>query len=212
MTGTGQSQLTIAVDGPAASGKGTISRHLADRYGLAYLDTGKLYRAVGALVLQGHAPEDAAQTLDPALLDDPVLRSPQVAKAASEVAAMPAVRAALLAFQRQFAVADNGAVLDGRDIGTVICPDAPVKLFVTAAPEIRAARRLSELQKAGHDTDFETVLEDIRARDARDSGRADAPLKAAADSVLLDTSDLDVAAALQAATDRVEARLAERGI
>ncbi len=198
--------LVIAVDGPAASGKGTISRRLAARFGLDYLDTGKLYRAVGARVLAGAEPEAAARTLDPETLSDPALNAPDVARAASEVAAMPPVRAALLAFQRAFADRPGGAVLDGRDIGTVICPDAAVKIFVTAAPRVRAQRRHAELVRGGHEVAFDTVLAEIEARDARDSGRGDAPLRAADDAHVLDTSALDIDAAVQAACRIVQAR------
>jgi cytidylate kinase len=187
--------LIIAIDGPAAAGKGTLARRLAAHFGLRHLDTGALYRAVGRdVVLAGEDPADEARaaaratTLDPASLDDPGLRGEAAGHAASVVAAHPAVRAALLAFQRRFAAAPPGAVLDGRDIGTVVCPDALVKLFVTASPEIRAKRRHEEAPAA---LDLAEVLADIRRRDARDSGRSTAPLAAAADAVILDTSDLD---------------------
>jgi cytidylate kinase len=210
--------VIIAVDGPAASGKGTIARALARHYGLPHLDTGKLYRAVGLAVrLAGHDPADAsaaefaATHLDPALLDVPDLMSSENAQAASIVSAHPAVRAALLARQRAFAAQPGGAVLDGRDIGTVIAPDADAKLFVTASPECRAQRRHAELQGSGDARDFATVLADIRARDARDSGRSIAPLTRAADAALLDTTDLDIAAAVHQAVALVEARLGRGG-
>ncbi len=204
----------IAVDGPAASGKGTVARALARHFGVAHLDTGKLYRAVGLAVrLAGGDPADAAAAtaavahLDETLLDDPDLMSAANAQAASVVSAHPAVRAALLARQRAFAAAPAGAVLDGRDIGTVIAPDAPAKLFVTATPEVRAARRAAELARAGRPQPAAAVLADILARDARDSGRAAAPLRRAADADLLDTSELTIDAAVAHAIALVEARL-----
>lgn len=198
--------LTIAVDGPAASGKGTIGRALAERFGLGYLDTGLLYRAVGRRMLDGEDPVAAARALRAADLEAEGLRGPEAAEAASKVAAIPEVRAALVDFQRAFATREGGAVLDGRDIGTVICPDAPVKLFVTAAAETRAARRFRELAAGGHATSFDEVLADIRARDARDAGRTDAPMCAAGDAVRIDTTELDVAAAVTRAVAEVEAR------
>lgn len=210
--------LVIAVDGPAASGKGTIARALASRYGLPHLDTGKLYRATGLAVrLAGGDPQDAAAaaraaaTLDAALLDDPDLMSSDNAQAASIVSAHPAVRAALLAVQRAFAQQLGGAVLDGRDIGTVIAPSAPAKLFVTATPLVRAQRRHAELVRSGDARDLMTVLADIEARDARDSGRADAPLRRADDAALLDTSDLAIAAAVQRAIALVEQAISPGG-
>lgn len=196
-------RLTIAIDGPAAAGKGTISKAVAAHFGFAHLDTGLLYRAVGAKVLAGAAPVAAAQALDPVDLEDDSLRTPQVAQAASEVAVVPEVRAALVAFQRSFATREGGAVLDGRDIGTVICPDADVKLFVTASPECRAERRFQELVGKGMDVTFDTVLADVKERDARDRNRAAAPLVPADDAVLLDTSDLTAAQAIAAAIDIV---------
>lgn len=196
-------RLTVAIDGPAAAGKGTISKAVAAHFGFAHLDTGLLYRAVGAKVLAGAAPVAAAQALDPVDLEDDSLRTPQVAQAASEVAVLPEVRAALVAFQRSFATREGGAVLDGRDIGTVICPDADVKLFVTASPECRAERRFQELVGKGMDVTFDTVLADVKERDARDRNRAAAPLVPADDAVLLDTSDLTAAQAIAAAIDIV---------
>ena len=196
-------RLTIAIDGPAAAGKGTISKAVAAHFCFAHLDTGLLYRAVGAKVLAGAAPVAAAQALDPVDLEDDSLRTPQVAQAASEVAVVPEVRAALVAFQRSFATREGGAVLDGRDIGTVICPDADVKLFVTASPECRAERRFQELLGKGMDVTFATVLADVKERDARDRNRAAAPLVPADDAVLLDTSDLTAAQAIAAAIDIV---------
>ncbi len=203
--------MIIAVDGPAASGKGTIARALARHYGLPHLDTGKLYRATGlALRLAGGDPHDAAaataaaQTLDPALLDDPELMSGTNAIHASIVSAHPGVRAALLARQRAFAGQPGGAVLDGRDIGTVIAPTATAKLFVTASAEERARRRQRELAAQGDERDFTLVLADILARDARDSGRSAAPLRQADDAALLDTTELAIAAAVQQAIALVE--------
>ena len=196
-------RLTVAIDGPAAAGKGTISKAVAAHFGFAHLDTGLLYRAVGAKVLAGAAPIAAAQALDPVDLEDDSLRTPQVAQAASEVAVVPKVRAALVAFQRSFAAREGGAVLDGRDIGTVICPDADVKLFVTASPECRAERRFQELVGKGMNVTLETVLADVKERDARDRNRAAAPLVPADDAVLLDTSDLTVEQAIAAAVDVV---------
>jgi len=207
MTGT----ITVAIDGPAAAGKGTISKAVAAHFGFAHLDTGLLYRAVGAKVLDGVAPLEAAQELEAADLERDDLRTPDVAQAASQVAVLPAVRAALLDFQRAFARRAGGAVLDGRDIGTVICPEAEVKLFVTASPEIRAERRFLELESNGHDVMREKVLADVIARDDRDMNRADAPLKPAVDAVVLDTSDLSTDVAVAAAVARVQVVLDQRG-
>ncbi|PXW68984.1 cytidylate kinase [Loktanella sp. PT4BL] len=195
----------VAIDGPAAAGKGTISKAVAAHFGFAHLDTGLLYRAVGAKVIAGAEPVAAARTLDPVDLENDSLRTAAVAQAASEVAVIPDVRAALVAFQRSFAGRDGGAVLDGRDIGTVICPAADVKLFVTASPECRAERRFQELSGKGTDTTFETVLADVKERDARDQNRATAPLVPADDAVLLDTSELTAAQAIAAAIKVVEA-------
>ena len=203
--------FTVAIDGPAASGKGTIGRSLASRFGFRHLDTGLLYRAVGARVLAGEEALAAARALDPSDLEADGLRTQAVAEAASVVAALPEVRAALTEFQRRVARAPGGAVLDGRDIGTVICPEAEVKLFVTASAEVRAERRFLELSAGGARVTREGVLADVQARDARDTGRADAPLRAAADAVLLDTSEMSVAAAVAEAEARVEAALA-RGV
>lgn len=188
--------FTVAIDGPAAAGKGTVSRAVARHFGFAYLDTGLLYRAVGAKVLEGMTPEEAAETLQAADLENEQLRTNAVAEAASKAAAIPAVRAALVDFQRSFAMRAGGAVLDGRDIGTVICPDAQVKLFVTATPEVRAARRFAELRAKGEDVTLGQVLADVEARDARDSSRAEAPLKPAADAEQMDTSTMDIDAAV----------------
>ncbi|WP_439137598.1 (d)CMP kinase [Roseicyclus sp.] len=202
-----QGGFTVAIDGPAAAGKGTISRAVAAHFGFAHLDTGLLYRAVGRRVLAGADPVAAAQSLDPADLAAPdLLRTAEIAEAASKVAVIPEVRAALVDFQRAFARRAGGAVLDGRDIGTVICPEAEVKLFVTASPEVRAERRLKELREKGFETDFDTVLADVRARDARDGGRATAPMVQAADALALDTSAMGVDDAVAAAIAAVAAR------
>lgn len=206
--------MIIAVDGPAASGKGTIARALAKRYGLPHLDTGLLYRAVGLTVLRdGTNPENEAHAMaavdfDDAMLDDPELRGDEAGRAASQVSAHPLVRAALLNRQRKFARQPGGAVLDGRDIGTVIAPEAEVKLFVKATPRIRAQRRHGELQRSGSSVSFDKVLADIRERDSRDMARSTAPLKPADDAVLLDTSFLSIDAAIQRAVALVEARTA----
>ena len=197
--------FTVAIDGPAAAGKGTISKAVAAHFGYAHLDTGLLYRAVGAKVLRGEDAIAAAQTLDPADLENDELRTPAVAQAASEVAVIPQVRSALVAFQRSFARRDSGAVLDGRDIGTVICPQADAKLFVTATADCRAMRRFQELTAKGMDIAYETVLADVKERDARDRSRATAPLVPADDAVLLDTSDLTVDDAVAQAIVIIEA-------
>ena len=196
--------FTVAIDGPAAAGKGTIGRAIAERFGLAHLDTGLLYRAVGARVLTGADPVEAARTLNAGALEDEALRTAAVAQEASKVAVIPEVRAALLDFQRAFARRAGGAVLDGRDICTVICPQAEVKLFVTATPEVRARRRFDELSARGHDAAYEQVLRDVKARDARDSERSAAPLKPAADAHVLDTSEMGIDAAVAAAVALVE--------
>lgn len=203
--------FVIAVDGPAASGKGTVAGRLAEIYGLPYLDTGLLYRAVGVLAAQDRTrlPQEAAihaaSRLEPAALDDPQLRTRRAGELASRVAAIGPVRAALLDFQRSFAGRTGGAVLDGRDIATVIAPAAPAKLFVTAAPGIRAERRWRQLRAQGEDVGLEAVAADIALRDARDCGRADAPLACAADAVLLDTGELSISQSVDAARCVVEA-------
>ena len=200
------SRFTVAIDGPAASGKGTISKAVAAHFGFAHLDTGLLYRAVGAKVQDGAAPEAAAQALTAEDLDRDDLRTPEVAQAASKVAAIGAVRAALVDFQRNFAARAGGAVLDGRDIGTVICPEAEVKLYVIAAPRVRAHRRFAELTGKGLETSFDEVLADVEARDARDMGRADAPLRPAEDAVEIDTSDLSIEDAVAVAVALIAAK------
>ncbi len=203
--------MIIAIDGPAASGKGTLGKRLAAHYGLRHLDTGLLYRAVAkALLDAGHSPNNqaravaAADAIDPAAFDETALKAHAVGEAASLVSAIPDVRAALLAFQRNFAIKPPGAVLDGRDIGTVICPHADVKLFVTATPQVRAQRRVLEIQGRGEKADEAAILADILKRDERDTSRATAPLKQAADALLLDTTALDANAAFQAAVEVVE--------
>jgi cytidylate kinase len=192
--------FTVAIDGPAAAGKGTIARAVAAQFGFAHLDTGLLYRAVGA---KGGDPVAAAQGLTPNDLARGDLRTLQAGQAASRVAAVPEVRAALADFQRRFARQPGGAVLDGRDIGTVICPEAEVKLYVTASPEVRAHRRW--LETGGEEL---AVLAEVRERDARDMGRADAPLRAAADAVMLDTSEMGVDEAVARSISAVQAALA----
>lgn len=205
-------RLLIAVDGPAASGKGTIARALAERYRLPFLDTGLLYRAAALNLLRmGGDPESefsAARACDieQITFDDPELRSEAVGGIASRISAYPLVRDALLERQRRFAAQPGGAVLDGRDIGTVIAPDADVKLFVTASQEVRARRRFEELKRRGMDVHYPDVLADIRARDARDSGRSAAPLRIADDAVRIDTSEISIDDAVEAAAAIVEAR------
>ena len=209
--------MIIAIDGPAASGKGTLGRRLAAHYRLRHLDTGLIYRAVAKALLDGgHSPGNraravaAAEALDPTQFDEPALKSPAVGEAASVISAVPEVRGALLSFQRSFGRMPPGAVLDGRDIGTVIFPDADVKIFLTATAEMRAQRRAVELERAGNDISEAEVLADIRRRDERDTGRAAAPLKPAPEAYLLDTTHLDIDAAFRAAIDIVEAVRAGR--
>jgi cytidylate kinase len=197
--------FTVAIDGPAAAGKGTISKAVAAHFGFAHLDTGLLYRAVGAKVLNGADPIEAARALDPHDLEDDSLRTPEVAQAASEAAVIAEVRSALVDFQRKYAARDGGAVLDGRDIGTVICPDAGVKLFVTASAECRAARRFKELSDKGHEITLDQVLADVKTRDARDRSRETAPLIPADDAVVIDTSAMTIAQAVAAAIAAVQA-------
>jgi CMP/dCMP kinase len=192
--------LLIAIDGPAASGKGTLAKRLAAHFKLPHLDTGLLYRAVGwSAAHTSLTPADAAAALKAADLDNPALRTDEAGQVASKVAAIPEVRSNLLKFQKEFAHQVSGAVLDGRDIGTVICPDAPVKLFVTASFEARVERRYQELRARGADTIKPRVLAEMAERDRRDSERAAAPLKAAPDAYHLDTSDMDADAAFAAA-------------
>lgn len=205
--------FVIAIDGPAASGKGTLARRLAQHYGLPHLDTGLLYRATASALMDEGLPLDdveaavvAARGLSLIDFDEARLRGREMGEAASLMGAMPAVRAALIDLQRNFAARPEGAVLDGRDIGTVICPGAAVKIFVTATPETRAQRRALELASRGEDVDYAAILEDVRKRDARDSERSAAPLKPAPDAVLLDTSELDREQAFAAALS-----ISERG-
>jgi len=203
--------MIIAVDGPAASGKGTLAKKLAAHYGLRHLDTGLLYRAVAKAVLDAgrrsndrEAAMNAAKTLDPGKFDEAELKMYEIGEAASVVSAVPEVRAALFGFQQQFAAAPPGAVLDGRDIGTVICPNADVKIFVDATPEVRARRRTLEVKGRGETVNEAEILADILARDARDRSRMAAPLMRAPDAHLLDTTHLDIDQAFRAALDIVE--------
>ena len=199
--------FTVAIDGPAAAGKGTISKAVAAHFGLAHLDTGLLYRAVGRRTLDGTDPVEAARSLTAEELEQGDLRTAEIAQAASKVAVIPEVRAALVDFQRSFARRAGGAVLDGRDIGTVICPEAEVKLFVNASPEVRAERRYLELVGKGTDVTRAQVLADVRERDARDAERSTAPMKPADDAVLLDTTDLSIEAALEKAITVIQEKL-----
>jgi CMP/dCMP kinase len=206
--------ILIAIDGPAASGKGTLAKLIAASWGLPCLDTGLLYRAVARDVgVRGYRLTDAwaalaaARSLDPATLDDPGLRSAGTGEAASIVASMPQVRAALLAYQRAFASQPGGAVLDGRDIGTVVCPQADAKIYVTARPRVRAWRRFIERQAQLEPVTFDAVLADIERRDARDAGRESAPMRPAPDADLLETSDLDIEAAFEAAVGLIKRKI-----
>jgi len=207
-------RFTVAIDGPAAAGKGTIAKAVARRFGFAHLDTGLLYRAVGKRALaegRGTLDEGVAALIARDITEADIaaseLRGAMVARAASRVAAMPEVRRELLGYQRRFAEREGGAVLDGRDIGTVICPDAEVKLYVVADDETRAMRRLAELRGQGDNVTFEQVLSDLRTRDARDAGRADAPMKRAKDAHLLDTTELSIDAAVDKAAEIIEQAL-----
>lgn len=204
--------FTIAIDGPAAAGKGTLSRRIAEIYGFHHLDTGLTYRATAKALLDRGLPlddeavaADVARGLDLAGLDRSVLSAHAIGEAASKIAVMPSVRRALVEAQRAFAAREPGTVLDGRDIGTVVCPDAPVKLYVTASPEVRAKRRYDEILGNGGLADYGTILEDIRRRDERDMGRADSPLKPADDAHLLDTSEMSIEAAFSAARSIIDA-------
>ena len=210
--------MIIAIDGPAASGKGTLGKRIADHFGLAHLDTGLLYRAVARDVRRkGGRLDDAglataaARELDPSTLEDPALRAPGLGEAASIVARIAPVRTALLQFQRDFARRPPGAVLDGRDIGTVVCPDADVKIYVTASPEVRARRRHRDKTSRGEPATYEAVLEDIRRRDERDASRDAAPMRQAADAFLLDTSNLDIEAAFNTAVGVILGKAGQRG-
>ncbi|MET1046278.1 MAG: (d)CMP kinase [Hyphomicrobium sp.] len=206
--------LIIAIDGPAASGKGTLAKRIAAHYGLAWLDTGLLYRAVARDVVAAggdledvKAAEGAARSIVAQTLADPALRGPKAGDAASIVAKIPEVRAALLEYQRAFAAQDGGAVLDGRDIGTVVCPHARVKIFVTASDEARAHRRFLEHQARGEGVTYDELLADIRKRDARDSGRSAAPMIAAADALRLDTTEFDAEKAFEAALRLIRSKI-----
>ena len=210
--------MIIAIDGPAASGKGTLAKRIAVHYGLRHLDTGALYRAVardtlahGGDLTDASAAATAASRLDVTTLGDPALRSPGLGEAASIVARHADVRAVLLRYQRNFARGEPGAVIDGRDIGTVICPDADVKLFVTATPEERARRRFLELTQSGTRVEESAVLADIKARDERDRTRGASPLRQAEDAALLDTTNLAIDAAFRAAIDLIEAAMRQAG-
>lgn len=214
--------FVVAIDGPAAAGKGTLARRLAERFGFGHLDTGRLYRATAFLLLEvGGDPADpgaaqaAAHRVDPALLADPRLSDEAITRASAIVAAIPAVREALLQVQHDFAshplAPARGAVLDGRDIGTVVCPDAAVKLFVTASPEARAERRAKELRQRGSAAIYDDVLRDMKERDARDSGRRVAPLAAAPDAVTIDTTGLDADEVFEQASDIIARALAAEG-
>ena len=186
------SQTVIAIDGPAASGKGTVSKLISKKLQFNYLDTGKLYRAIGAKYLEGYQPIAAAKSLERNDLDKYDLQKPEIAQAASEIASIPEVRAALLEFQRNFSQKLPGAVLDGRDIGTVVCPDARIKIFLTASLEARAKRRYIELRKHDEKINFETILEQIKGRDERDRTRSSSPMVAASDAKIFDTSELSI--------------------
>ena len=203
--------LTIALDGPAASGKGTLARRIAAHYGFRHLDTGLTYRAAAKALLDAGLPLDdeesaarMAREVDLAGLDRSVLSSHEIGEAASRIAVMPAVRRALVEAQRRFAATPPGAVLDGRDIGTVVCPDATVKLFVTASPKTRAQRRYDEIRASGKKVGYEEILADLERRDARDTGRTDSPLKPAEDAHLLDTTEMGIEAAFRAARDLID--------
>lgn len=209
--------MIIAIDGTLASGKGTIARRLAGWFGLAHLDTGQLYRATGVAALKrgidltdAEALAEVAQTLDLSEFDDDALRTAEAGQAASKVAVVPEVRAALLDYQRAYAAQPKGAVLDGRDIGTVVCPNADVKLWVDAAVEVRATRRWKELTAKGETLTLNDMIAQLKERDTRDANRKDAPMVAAADAVLIDTSDLTIDAAVDKACKAVEAALARR--
>ncbi|WP_113180564.1 (d)CMP kinase [Agrobacterium cavarae] len=204
----------IAIDGPAAAGKGTLSRTIAEVYGFHHLDTGLTYRATAKALLDAGKPlddeaiaEETALHLDLAGLDRSVLSRHEVGEAASKIAVMPAVRRALVTAQRAFSLREPGTVLDGRDIGTVVCPQAPVKLYVTASPEIRARRRYDEIVAGGGTADYEAIFADVKKRDERDMGRSDSPLKPAEDAHLLDTSEMSIEAAFQAAKAIIDAAM-----
>ncbi|MCA1438697.1 (d)CMP kinase [Ensifer sp. IC4062] len=209
--------VTIAIDGPAAAGKGTLSRRIAEEYGFPHLDTGLTYRATAKALLDARLPlddeavaEKIAREVELSGLDRSVLSAHAIGEAASKIAVMPAVRRALVEAQRDFSRKEPGTVLDGRDIGTVVCPDATVKLYVTASPEVRAKRRYDEIIAAGGSADYDAIFEDVKKRDERDMGRADSPLRPAADAHLLDTSEMSIEAAFQAAKTLIDAALQKK--
>ena len=201
------SQTVIAIDGPAASGKGTVSKVVSKKLRFNYLDTGKLYRTIGAKYLEGYQPIAAAQSLERNDLDKYNLQKPEIAKAASEIASIPEVRAALLEFQRNFSQKLPGAVLDGRDIGTVVCPDAKIKIFLTASLEARAKRRYVELRKHDEKINFETILKQIKERDARDQTRKSSPMVAASDAKIIDTSELSINEAVNKVLNYIQSKI-----
>jgi cytidylate kinase len=208
------SGFTIAIDGPAAAGKGTLSRLVAGAYGFHHLDTGLTYRATAKALLDAGQPlddeaiaEKMAREVELGGLDRDILSKHEIGEAASKIAVMPAVRRALVEAQRRFSEKQPGTVLDGRDIGTVVCPDAPVKLYVTASPQVRAKRRYDEIVARGVDAEFDAIFDDVRRRDERDMGRADSPLKPAEDAHLLDTSEMSIEAAFQAAKSIIDVAL-----
>ncbi|MCY1213668.1 Cytidylate kinase [compost metagenome] len=209
--------ITIAIDGPAAAGKGTLSRRIAEEYGFHHLDTGLTYRATAKALLDAGLPlddeavaEKMAREVELAGLDRSVLSAHAIGEAASKIAVMPAVRRALVEAQRVFSLREPGTVLDGRDIGTVVCPGAPVKLYVTASPEVRAKRRYDEIIGNGQPADYAAIFEDVKKRDERDMGRADSPLRPAEDAHLLDTSEMSIEAAFQAAKTLIDAALIKK--
>ena len=200
-------QTVIAIDGPAASGKGTVSKFVSKKLRFNYLDTGKLYRIIGAKYLEGYKPIAAAQSLETNDLDKYDLQKPEIAQAASKIALIPEVRAALLEFQRDFSQKLPGAVLDGRDIGTVVCPDARIKIFLTASLEARAKRRYVELCKHDEKINFETILEQIKERDIRDQTRRSSPMVAASDAKIIDTSELSINEAVDKVFDYIQSKI-----
>ena len=201
------SQTVIAIDGPAASGKGTVSKVISKKLQFNYLDTGKLYRAIGAKYLEGYQPIAAAKSLEISDLDKYDLQKPEIAQAASEIASIPEVRATLLKFQRNFSQKLPGAVLDGRDIGTVVCPDAKIKIFLTASLEARAKRRYVELRKHDEKIKFETILEQIKERDSRDQTRRSSPMVAASDAKIFDTSELSINEAVDEVFNYIQTKI-----
>ena len=201
------SQTVIAIDGPAASGKGTVSKAISEKLRFNYLDTGKLYRAIGAKYLEGHQPIAAAESLESSDLAKYDLQKPEIAQAASEIASIPEVRAALLEFQRNFSQKMPGAVIDGRDIGTIVCPDAKIKIFLTASLEARAKRRYFELYKHDEKISFETILKQIKERDERDQTRSSSPMVAAKDAKIFDTSKLSVNEAVEKVLSYIQTKI-----